>query len=597
MIMRKIFFFVAAIVAAMTVNAATTVELADVANYIDFQALSVSDPAMVQATVTSTEPYELANGTILKGFMKADGTEAANTWIVRNSYNTTLPTPTWAEADSLNVGTMFRAAKGTTIELGAFDICADGKLVVYYQPNGDSERGVSISVYGEEQVGTNLTGDGNKIDGVRPAYAGEITLPAGSYDAGDVVIKLVNNTCNIFGVGVLQGNSCATIDGISYSLCETELTATVIRGSDYMGLIVIPSFITNDTKTYSVTSIGFSAFSGCSSLTSVTIGNSVTSIGNYAFSGCTSLTSVVWNATNCADFSYSSSAPFYNIRSQITSFVFGNEVEHIPAYLCYGMNSLTTIEIPNSVTSIGSSAFSSCSSLTSVAIGNSVTSIGNSAFSDCSSLTSVTIPNSVTSIGRSAFSGCSSLTSVTIPNSVTSIGVGAFMDCSSLTSITNYATTPQVIYYNSFYNVDISACTLYVPAESLEAYQGADVWKEFANIVAIQEDPHLEPELVEGDYAIQYLDDNDNELYNELVTLHVPVVPEIAGFTFIGWQASGMLEDGIIIQAIYQYNGISTAAPEVVTNPANPTQKLIRYGNIYILRDGKTYTIMGAVVK
>ena len=99
-------------------------------------------------------------------------------------------------------------------------------------------------------------------------------------------------------------------------------------------------------------------------------------------------------------------------------------------------NTLKTIIIPNSVTSIGSYAFLSCTSLASVTIPDSVTSIGDSAFHDCSSLTSVTIGNSVTSIGSYAFYECTSLTSVTIPNSVTSIGGSAFRDCTSLTSVT-----------------------------------------------------------------------------------------------------------------------------------------------------------------
>ncbi|MGM9820441.1 MAG: leucine-rich repeat protein [Candidatus Onthomorpha sp.] len=171
--------------------------------------------------------------------------------------------------------------------------------------------------------------------------------------------------------------------------------------------VVIPSSVTNNGTTYSVTSIGGNAFSGCSSLTSVNIPNSVTSIGNSAFSGCSSLTSV-------------------NIPNSVTSI--GN-------YAFVGCSSLTSVTIPNSVTSIGNSAFSGCSSLTSVNIPNSVTSIGNSAFSGCSSLTSVNIPNSVTSIGNYAFVGCSSLTSVTIPNSVTTIGSSAFYNCSSLTSV------------------------------------------------------------------------------------------------------------------------------------------------------------------
>ena len=122
--------------------------------------------------------------------------------------------------------------------------------------------------------------------------------------------------------------------------------------------------------------------------------------------------------------------------SALTSIIIPENVTSISPFTFSGCSSLTSITIPNSVTNIGNMAFSYCRSLKSVTIGNSVTSIGNSAFYCCSSLKSVSIPESVTSISNNAFSSCSSLTSITIPESVTSIGDAAFWGCSSLTSIT-----------------------------------------------------------------------------------------------------------------------------------------------------------------
>ena len=208
-------------------------------------------------------------------------------------------------------------------------------------------------------------------------------------------------------------NSVTYIDNFAFSGC-TSLTAIdiatdneyytsvngVLFNKDKTELRCYPAGKTD--KSYNipdgVTSIGYYAFYGCTSLTSITIPNGVTSIDWFAFSGCTSLKSIT-------------------IPNGVTS---------IDWLAFSGCTSLKSITIPNSVTSIGDSAFEDCSSLTSIKIPDSVTEIGSSAFRGCKSLTSITIPNSVTSIGEFAFYDCTSLTSITIPNSVTSIGSNAF---------------------------------------------------------------------------------------------------------------------------------------------------------------------------
>ena len=266
----------------------------------------------------------------------------------------------------------------------------------------------------------------------------------------------------------------------------------------------------------SVTSIGDYAFSGCSSLTSITIPNSVTSIGEHAFYGCSSLTSVIIPNSVTSIGNYA----FWGCSS-LSSISIPNSVTSIGEWAFSSCSSLTSVTIPNSVTSIGECAFAYCSSLTSIVvessntmydsrencnaiietasntliagcqsttIPNSVTSIGESAFRGCSFLTSVTIPNSVTSIGESAFRGCSSLTSVTIPNSVPSIGKLAFKLCSSIADIYCYPTTPPVCDDDNTFSGVNELCNIHVPAGTIPNYQVATGWSYFSNFLEISEE-------------------------------------------------------------------------------------------------------------
>ena len=169
-------------------------------------------------------------------------------------------------------------------------------------------------------------------------------------------------------------------------------------------------------------------------------------------------------------------------RNNITSISLPNGVTSIGyREFCY-WTSLRSITIPNSVTSIGDQAFVNCASLTNITIPDSVTLIGPEAFDSCTSLRSITIPDSVTSIGYNAFSNCRSLTSVTIGNGVESLGSRAFDYCSSLTEVYCKPTTPPLGNVRMFYG-SASGLKIYVPRNSVDAYKLASGWSDYASSI------------------------------------------------------------------------------------------------------------------
>ena len=270
----------------------------------------------------------------------------------------------------------------------------------------------------------------------------------------------------------------AEIDGIFYNLSEQNAIVTRNYSKDYEGDVVIPSSVTYNGVSYSVSGIDEYCFYECEGLTSVVIPNSVVQIGNYALRECPNLKSIKLpkNLKVIPD-------GFLFYSTGITSIVIPEGVTEIEDCAFTGCSSLASITLPDGIAKVGTTAFEGTpwfeefpdglvyigpvayrykgvmpsnteivikdgttmisgecfwnrSALASVTIPNTVTSIGEGAFRGCGGLTSITIPNSVEEIGGNAFGSCNGLTSVTIPSSVKKLGYWPFINCQGLTSIT-----------------------------------------------------------------------------------------------------------------------------------------------------------------
>ena len=510
-------------------------------------------------------------------------------------------------------------------------------------------------------------------------------------------------------VGTLWASDTA-VKGIWYDFDSSTQTASVTyKGKDcdsysgeYTGILTIPSTVTYNKVTYTVTSIGYRAFVDCPDLTFVAIPNSVTNIQKGAFQNCTSLTSVIvpnsviyirsaafYGCTSLTNITIPSSVTtigdnaFYNCIG-LTSITIPNSVTSIGDYVFYGCTglpvennlryadsyligavdkslssytikegtkwiagsafsgctNLTSIMIPNSVTSIKVGAFYGCTSLTNITIPNSVTSIGSSAFNGCTSLTNITIPNSVTIISRDAFSGCTGLTSVTIGNSVTSIGESAFYNCTSLISVTCYGTQPPDLDDSFvFYHIS-SNCILYVLSTSL--YSG---WKKyFSQILPIgATGADITPNQVKvtpsentvdvvwpqtanaATYELVIKDKNGNVICTLVFNadgqltqiefaapsrINAPEQAQASGFAFtVTGLNSGTVYDLTLTAknssgATLNSRTVSfstqgpTALEDIVGEASSASvRKVMQNGRLYILRDGKAYTATGQEVK
>ena len=405
--------------------------------------------ALTSVTVGNSTPVELTDGNTFSNRRKATlyvpaGSKAAygkaSVW---NEFKEIIEIENITFADS----------KVKSLCVANWDVNKDGELSyaeaaavtsigrVFY---GNKE----ITSFNELQYFTGLTSIGNNAFYGCSGLTG-ISIPSSVTSIGIIAFSGCSGLTSI----VIPG-SVTSIGNYAFEGCSGLTTITVEAGNPVYdsrnncnAIIEIAtneliSGCKNTVIPSSVTSIGSSAFSGCSGLTSVSIPSSVTSIGWQAYSGCTGLTTITVDADN----------PVYDSRNNCNAII-----ETATNGLIFGCKNTT---IPSSVTSIGSCAFY-----------------------DCSGLTGISIPNSVTSIGNDAFFYCTRLTSVSIPSSVTSIGDHAFYCCYGLTSVTCKSSTPLSLGESVFSNR--RKATLYVPAGSKTAYEEASVWNEFKEIVPI----------------------------------------------------------------------------------------------------------------
>ena len=305
-----------------------------------------------------------------------------------------------------------------------------------------------------------IRGWGEMEDYVETSETGNVILQRPWEEYANIIstIRVTEGVTNVgegafaFLTGVENVELSSSVETMSYAAFYgcSALTSLVLPNS----LKAIGNYVFSDCSSLtslvlpnSVETIGSSAFSGCSALTSLVLPNSVETIGDFAFSGCSSLTSLVipnsvieiGNAAfqNCSSLnriSVNANNPVYDSREGCNAIV-----ERASNTLVVGCKETF---IPNSVTSIGHSAFYGCSELTSLVVPNSVTNIDDYAMHSCSSLTNFVIPNSVKRIGKFAFNGCSSISQIVIPHSVVRMGTGVFIKCNSLKRISVDASNP-----------------------------------------------------------------------------------------------------------------------------------------------------------
>ena len=455
-----------------------------------------------------------------------------------------------------------------------------------------------------DQWGSSVTASSGELyDAVY--YGDNIMIDPGSDDESAVRNFIVRLDLTNWDWGTITGATFTiTVTAPSRDFTFDATTGTIKKYNGNDAVVNIPSEI-NGTP---VTTIGNAAFRD-SSVTSVTIPASVTEIGANAFAGCTNLTSVNYIGGDWSKLTIQSGNPAVEDAAKDAAneqlfdfeFILNNTAVIVTNYKYNGAaadvtipsryqgkpvtmighaaffnSAVTSVTIPDSVTSISDEAFINCPKLTNISIPNSVTYIGFSAFSSCTSLKSITLPSSLSFISGALFLGCSQLTTIHIPVSVTSIGNNAFADCPSLMTVTYPGSKTQWDDITKGRNSDVLEnhlicamleATFTADGESIST-QTIDRGGKFTEPAKPSKENHTfagwyngnkkfdfdadttnAPNVLElvakwdiNQYTVQFVSDygsfEDQTIeYGKLIKTDKLTIPEVEGYTFDGWYA------------------------------------------------------------
>lgn len=368
---------------------------------------------------------------------------------------------------------MFTFRKSTN-----FDIFISGLYSEIGKTKAELETYFKENMVGS--TGGGSTADTEALKGVIDRSVTSIDIPSGITSIGNYALA---NCTGLTSIDIPSG--ITTIGNYAFYYCSGLTDVDIADSVTSIGnnAFYNCTHLTSANLGNGVTTIGTNAFANCYILSGITIPNSVTTIGSGAFNGCSdSLTSIDFPS----GVTTIEGSVLNNCRN-LSSVTISNNVTSIGDRAFGGCMNLTRLNsnvdgvfnLPSGITTIGSGAFNACNGLTNINIPSGVTSIESQLFYSCTGLTSVDIPSGVTTIKDNAFYNCSSLTSINIPSGVTAIQLYAFNYCTGLTSITVNRTTPPTLGNSAFNNTN--NCPIYVPAESVDTYKAANVWRNYAS--------------------------------------------------------------------------------------------------------------------